>query len=317
MRYLLYCICGLLLSLSGYSQVGAGTLFLQSGVTFTADSLVLIPSTDITITANALTHDYVQIPGNPASTNSIDRVYTWAAPVTYSGEIGIIYSDAELAGNTEALLQIAYRNGTIWTTTATSTANPGANYVSYQAVGVTFSKVTATSAGVALPIVYSGFSATSKEQYVLLNWQMADIDGLSTFDIEYSNDGRNWTVASTISPSAGNMNFSYQHNDMNFSTRYYRVAGVDYSGDRVYTRIITVHNNNAASSLRVMRSGNNAMLYFSGSAPTTVQVYDMKGQLLQTRNVARQQCEINGLIPGTYVIYYVVDGQKLSRKIQL
>lgn len=316
MRYLLYCICSLLLSLPGKSQVGAGTLFLQSGITFVADSLVLIPSTDISINANALTHGYTPLPGATPGTNSIARVYDWISMVNYSGEIGILYSDAELAGNTEALLQMAFRNGA-WSTTATSTVNPGTNYVSYQAVGLSFDRVTATSAGVALPIVYSGFSATAKELYVLLNWQMADIDGLSGFDVEYSNDGRNWTVASTITSPAGSMNFSYRHNDMNFSTRYYRVAGVDYSGDRVYTRIITVHNNNAGSGLRVMRSGNNALLYFSGSAPTSVQVYDMKGQLLQTRNVVSQQCEINGLIPGTYVIYYVVDGQKLSRKIQL
>lgn len=316
MRYLLYCICALLLSLSGKSQVGIGTIFIAAGTTFTADSLVLIPSVGISINTNTLTHGYTPMPGATPGTNSIARVYDLAALITYSGEIGIIYDDAELAGNTEALLQIATRNAT-WTTTATSVVNAPANYVSYQAAGLTFDRVTATAAGVALPIVYSAFSATAKEQYVLLNWQMADTDGLNTFDVEYSNDGRNWTVASSITPSAGSMNFSYQHNDMNFTTRYYRVAGVDYSGDRVYTRVVTVKNNNAGSSLRVMRSGNNAMLYFSGSAPTTVQVYDMKGQLLQTRNVARQQCEISGLIPGTYVIYYVVDGEKLSRKIQL
>lgn len=316
MRYLLYCMCSLLLAVPGKSQVGIGTIFIAAGTTFTADSLVLIPTVGITINTNTLTHGYTPMPGATPGTNSIARVYDFAASITYSGEVGIIYSDAELAGNTETLLQIATRNGT-WTTTSTSTVNTGTNYVSYQAAGLTFDRVTATSAGVALPIIYSGFSATAKELYVLLNWQMADIDGLNTFDVEYSNDGRNWSLASSITPTPGSKSFSYQHNDMNFTTRYYRVAGVDYSGDRVYSRIVTVHNNNAASSLRVMRSGSNTLLYFSGSAPTTVQVYDMKGQLLQTRNVASQQCEINGLIPGTYVIHYVVDGQKLSRKIQL
>ena len=112
MRYLLYCICSLLLAVPGKSQVGIGTIFITAGTTFTADSLVLIPSVGISINTNALTHNYTPAPGVIPTTNSIARVYDFAAPITYSGEIGIIYSDAELAGNTEALLQIATRNAT-------------------------------------------------------------------------------------------------------------------------------------------------------------------------------------------------------------
>ncbi|WP_315815666.1 hypothetical protein [Paraflavitalea speifideaquila] len=305
----------MLIWLPGKSQVGAGTLYIAAGTTFVADSLVLIPTVNTTITANTLTHDYVPISGVVPSTNSINRVYTWNTPITYSGEIGIMYDPSELAGNTAALLQIAYRNGGLWTTTATSTVST--NYVAYQATNITFNRVTATSAGIALPIVYAGFTASLKEQYVLLNWKMADVDGLSKFEIEYSTDARNWTVASSVTPATGTMDFSYQHNDLNFTSRYYRVAGVDYNGNRVYTRMAIVSNNNAVAGIRIIRSGNNTTLYFSGKAPTNVQLYDMKGQLLLTRNVVAQQVEITGQIPGTYVIYYVVDGQKLSRKIQL
>jgi hypothetical protein len=315
MRYLLYVLCSLFLWLPGKSQVGAGTLYIAAGTTFVADSLVLIPTTSIAITTNTLTHAYVPIGGVVPATNSINRVYTWMTNITYSGEIGIMYDPSELAGNTAALLQIAYNNAGPWVTTSTSTVAP--NYVAYQASNLTFNRVTATSAGIALPIVYSGFSASLKEQYVLLNWKMADVDGLSKFDIEYSTDARNWTVASSITPTAGVRNFTFQHTDINFTTRYYRIAGIDNNGNRVYTRMAIVSNSNAAPGIRIIRSGNNATLYFSGKAPSSVQLYDMKGQLLLTRNVAAQQTEITGLIPGTYVIYYVVDGQKLSRKIQL
>ncbi|NII26574.1 discoidin domain-containing protein [Pseudoflavitalea sp. X16] len=319
MRYLVSFVGSLLVVLTGSGQfhVGPGeSLFLQNGVTFTADSLVLIPGADITISNNTLTRSTTPIPGTTPGTNSITRVYSWTAPVTYTGEAGIFYDDAELSGNTENILQIAYRNGTAWTTTATSSINTTTNYVSYLAGSLPFNGLTATTAGVLLPITYTGFSAAVKEQYVLLNWQMGETDGLTGFDIEYSNDGRSWTTAGTIMAPGGKTDFSFRHPDMDFSTRFYRIAMLEDNGRRLYTRMITVRNNNAGSRVRMVRSGKTVILYFSGPAPAMLGVYDMEGRLLMSRNVVRQQCEITGLIPGTYVIYYVADGQKLSRKIQ-
>lgn len=317
MRYLIIIACSLLLYNSGSSQVGAGTLHLQAGVIFTADSLVLIPSTNITITGNSLTHNYVTIPGTQVATNSISRVYRWATPVNYSGSIGILYSDAELAGNPELNLQIAYNNNG-WTTTTTSTVDPVINYVAYTGNNLTFTQVTATSAGVLLPIVYAGFTAALREQYVALNWSMADMEALESFEVEFSADGRSWSAAANIHAAPGQNSFSYDHYNTNFSTRYYRIAGINTRGVKTYSAIATVRNNSGAgNSLRLVRQGQNTLLYFQGAAPTAVQVYDMKGQLLQTRNVTQQQCEINGLIPGTYVIFYIVEGEKLTRKIQL
>lgn len=304
--------------MSGKSQVGTGTLFLPSGVIFSADGLVLIPSADITITGSNLTHDNIPIPGTTAGTNSIDRVYDWSTLITgYSGEIGILYQPSELAGNTESMLRIAYYDGTHWVTAPTGTVDLVLHYVNYQASDIDFNFVTATSAGVILPIIYAGFTAAVKDQYVALNWSMADVEGLASFDVEYSNDGRNWSVATNMTPAPAQRTFRYDHHDMNFSTRHYRIAGIGENGNKTYSTIATVRNSQASSNVRVVRQGNNAILYFQGKAPQAVQLYDMKGQLLQTRNVLQQQCEVSGLIPGTYVIFYIVDGQKLTRKIQL
>lgn len=317
MRYFMIIACSLLLGSTGNSQVGTGTLHLQAGVIFTADSLVLIPSTDITITGNSLNHNYITIPGNQTATNSISRVYTWATPVTgYNGSIGILYSDAELAGNPELSLQIAYNNNS-WITTTSSTVDPALNYVAYTGTNLSFTQVTATAAGVTLPIIYAGFTAALREQYVTLNWSMADMEALENFEVEYSADSRTWQTAATINPAPGQTSFTYDHHNILFNTRYYRIAGINTRGVKTYSAIATVRNTQPTSNLRVVRQGQNALLYFQGTAPSAVQVYDMKGQLLQTRNVVQQQCEITGMIPATYVIFYIVEGQKLTKKIQL
>src|ERR1700754_1257812 len=131
MRNFLSCIAGLLVSLQALCQMGIGTdqaLFVQSGTTFFVDSLVMVPSTNFTSSNNTLTHYYVPKPGVTPGTNSIARVYTWNTPVPYAGALGIVYSDAELAGNAEGVLQVAY-SGPGWVTTTGSSVDMTGNFV--------------------------------------------------------------------------------------------------------------------------------------------------------------------------------------------
>jgi hypothetical protein len=320
MRHLLPFFACLLLSLAGRAQLGIGTgeqLFIQNGTIFSVDSLVLIPGVNTTISTNALTHTYTPAPGVIPSTNSIARVYKWATPITYTGSLGIIYSDAELAGNTENLLQIAYYNTPAWTTTAASTVNTTTNYVAYPAVGITFGTTTATTLGITLPIIFDAFTATLNDQYVLLNWKMGDIENLTGFEVEFSDDGNSWLKAGTVSAAPAQMDFSYRHNDLLFSLRYYRLAALSATGRRSYSRIATVRNGDAGTGLSVVRNGSySTMLYFRGTAPSSLQVYDMKGQLMMRKAVNQQQVEITGLKPGIYVIQYITEGQRVARRIQ-
>ena len=317
MRHLLISIGSLLFSLSGFCQLSIGPtgLFLPGGVAFSVDSLVLIPATDLIISNDTLTHNYVPVTGPVPGATSIARVYRWTVPITYSGELGLFYLDTELAGNTEVLLQIAYGEVPP-VTTVTSSVFTTTNYVSYPANGITFSRVTATTAGFILPITYTGFSATVKDQLVLLNWRMEEIDGLHGFEVEFSSNVLNWTTAFAVPAPPGKKVFSVQHNDIHFSTRHYRVAMLNINGERTYTRVVTVYNNNAGSGLHIVRNGAVARFTFSGIAPATLQVYGMSGQLLITQAVVQQQCDISGLVPGTYILSYVAGGQKISRKVQ-
>lgn len=320
MRNLLLAIGSLMLSLAGNGQLSVGpgqSLFLQNGVTFFADSLVFVPGTDLTISNNILTHNYVMVPSIPAGNNSITRVYSLTAPITFTGDLGIVYSDAELAGNTENLLQIAYKNGNTWTTTSTSSVNTTTNLVSSNVTGAGFSTTTATNTGVALPLTYGIFSTALKQQYVLLNWQAFETGNLTSFNIEYSNDGRNWTKAGTVAVTPGQVDFSFTHNDLNFSIRYYRVAGITHSGQETYSRISLVNNGNMTSGLHLLRSGNESLqLYFSGPAPSLVQLYNLSGQLIATQGVKDHQCAFNGLLPGNYIIHYTLNGHRYNKQLQ-
>lgn len=320
MRYLLLSICSAFLWLQGQSQLSVGPtdqLIIQSGTTFFVDSLVLIPSSNTTVTNTTLTNTYTSITG-PGGAVSIMRVYNFSNPLpTYNGTAGIIYSPTELAGNPEAALQIAYRTGPTWTTTTTSTVDPVLHFVSYTATGQIYDQITATQAGAILPVTFTNFTATLQNQHVQLNWGMGDINGLLNFDVQYSDNGRNWSSAGTVSAPANAHEFSYQHNDVNFTSRVYRIMANEVSGLRTYSKLAVVRKGEATNSLSIIRKGSGAVLFFNGTAPGLIQVYDVNGRLLMSRNVQQQQVEINGLSTGAYIIHYMVDGRKISKMIQL
>src|ERR1700674_3991945 len=67
-------------------SVGAvQTLTITSGTTFSADSLVLLPTSNFTMASNTILETPVPVPGVP--TNSIKRVYYLNSPVTFTGLI--------------------------------------------------------------------------------------------------------------------------------------------------------------------------------------------------------------------------------------
>lgn len=320
MRHLLLIMCSALLWLPGQSQLSVGPtdqLFIGSGTTFFVDSLVLIPSANTTISNTDLTKSYQSITG-PGGAVSITRVYNFSNPLpTYNGTVGIVYDDAELAGNPEGSLQVAYRTGSTWTTTATSTVDPVANFVSYTATGQIYSQITATQAGAVLPVTFTRFSADLKSGYVQLNWSMGDIEGLTDFDVQYSDNGRNWTSAGSVSGVPNVRDYSYQHNDVNFTNRFYRVMANELSGVRTYSKLAAVRKGEETTSMSIIRKGSGVVLFFNGKTPSLIQVFDVNGRMLMSRNVQQQQVEINGIASGAYIIHYVVDGKKNSKMIQL
>src|SRR5579862_4824052 len=88
-----------------FSAGSSQTLTITSGTTFSADSLVLLPTSDITIASNALLETPVSVFGVP--NNSISRVYYLNNPITFSGSVEIYYQLSELNGNTEGALKFS------------------------------------------------------------------------------------------------------------------------------------------------------------------------------------------------------------------
>ena len=133
-------LCLLLAAFPAISQlsIGSSALFITNGTTFSVDSLVLIPSADLTLSNNSIVKVTTPLGSTTPGITSLGRVYNISTPFTFSGTLGLIYLDSELGNNTENQLQMAYNqtSGGTWATTATSAVNTGMNYVSYAASAV-------------------------------------------------------------------------------------------------------------------------------------------------------------------------------------
>ena len=71
--------------------VGTEGMTVKSGAVLTIDSLVLQPSTDLTITSNRLQRSVINVPVNTG--NSINRVFSFTSPINFTGTAGFFYND--------------------------------------------------------------------------------------------------------------------------------------------------------------------------------------------------------------------------------
>src|SRR5882724_2307362 len=76
----------------------ANALTIKTSTIFSADSLVLTPGSDFTMSSNAILETPVPalVPGS-----SITRVYYLNNPIVFTGTVEIYYQLSELNGNTE------------------------------------------------------------------------------------------------------------------------------------------------------------------------------------------------------------------------
>jgi hypothetical protein len=190
---------------SAQIYIGSGNgLFIKSGSTFIADSLVLTPTADLSLTNNTFTQS--NTPAQGIGGSGISQLYTWSSPFTFQGTAGLFYDPAQLNGNTAATLQLAYRNTTTgdWLPASGSTVNTSTSYVSNVFTTPTqLSAFTAASAGVVLPISLSSFTARAEDRKVRLDFDINLHGENAICNIERSADGKHFTLQQQLNLLAG------------------------------------------------------------------------------------------------------------------
>jgi hypothetical protein len=292
-----------------------GSLFVASGTDFGVDSLALIPSVDLTLNNNSIQHVYT--PVTASGGNSINRVYNIGTAFTYSGALGLFYQDAELNGNTEATLQVAYHNNSTWLVTTGSTGNTTNNYITNNVSSVSVKNVTATQLGSVLPIKYNSFSAQLKDQFVAVNWETEFSESISGFYIQASANGTTWTDAGYVAAQNNKTAYDFKDTDLDFAVRYYRIMGEETTGEKTYTGIAIVRKKAENITVGITGTTGARKIRFINNTPESLDIYDLKGQLLKRMNVSQKEYLANGIPAGVYILRFSLAGEQFTKQVVL
>ncbi|RYE21677.1 MAG: hypothetical protein EOP51_15045, partial [Sphingobacteriales bacterium] len=112
--YISMMLCLQYVPLHAQLHVSPGSVFhVQANTPFSVDSLIFIPQLPISFEGQQITRSASTLQ-TVGGIQSIERVYLFTPAVNFKGIIGMYYSDADLNGNSEANLNVAYsNNGTL------------------------------------------------------------------------------------------------------------------------------------------------------------------------------------------------------------
>lgn len=240
--YLLFCQLALLCSFNARAQFSAGTngFYTSAGTIVSIDGLTLQPTAPFNIQSNALTISPTALPGSPPS---IARVYALDSPITFTGRIGLFFLTSELNGNTETLLQVAYKNGAPVTTTGSVVNNISHCIYNDLTTPVTFKAVTAAQPG-ALPVTLLEFTAKKEGSAASLHWSTTYESNSDYFNVEHSSNAKDWNTLAKMAAanqSSGLKNYDFSHILPVAGANYYRLKMVDKDQSYAYSTIRELH----------------------------------------------------------------------------
>ncbi len=240
------------------------------------------------------------------SGNSILRYYDIASAnnTSLDATLRFHYLDAELNGLSESTL-VLWKSTSAghWTNEGFTSRDVGTNYVEKTGIP-SFSRWTLSSPNNALPVTYVFFNTHCERGTVAITWKTAQEMKSNYFNIERSQDGRNWAVIGTVQ-AAGNSTSekTYRFTDnVPLPDGMYRIAQYDLDGSKQYS--VIVHSScNVKDNIRIWPNPVQTTAWLNittnTASPVIVKLYDSKGTLMYIRRAM--------LTPGTNQLAVPVD----------
>jgi len=170
-----------------------------------------------------------------------------------------------------------------------------------------------TALGGVLPVQFTKFETKCTNTGTLISWATAQEINSSSFEIERSTNGSNWTNIGKIA-AAGNSTSekAYQQVDLNGGNAFYRIKQIDKDGGFVYTAVERANcsSKNISTLIYPVPAYDvlNVVIKSDRAVRTQLQVYDIHGKLVKTLDANVQngnnnfRINLNGLAAGDYVI---------------
>lgn len=209
------------------------------------------------------------------------------------------------------------------TTTYTAQLNGTYNFVLdfYENSGA--NRVSFNMAASMLPVKLVSFAGTIFNNKAELVWKCAEATGFSHFIVQKSADGRNFENIGKVdakSDYAGIQSFSYTDKTVAVNA-YYRLAMVDIDGTVEFSSIVSLSSkSNGATKIypTVVENGNLIVENNSRTQAAKLEVFDMNGRMVFTKQVAGGKQQINlqmNKVAGSYVARIISGNEVLLNQM--
>lgn len=286
-KLFLFCSLFLVIHVRAQLSIGSGGISIEAGSTFSAEGLTLVPQGSLTLSNQTFQKSTtpVQIGG---SVYSLSNVINLGSPFTFSGTVRLYYSSAELNGNSESQLKMAYRSTGAWSPSSASAVNAAGQYVEETVTSKTFDAFTASASYSTLPVSLLSFTAKLQaEAKVLLQWSTASEQQNGYFLVERSGDGVRYQAIGTVPASTRAYGpFAYSLVDATplAATNYYRLKQYDRNGQMQVYGVRLVKTGNAVLSLfpNPVTGGFKVDLQTNPAKPVSYCIQNAAGQIVQS-----------------------------------
>lgn len=227
-------------------------------------------------------------------------------------------------------IRAVYYNGGIWinengsasgnvTTTGSITSNAVSSF-GYFAIG---------SIGYALPMHFISVTAQRKTGATTVRWKTAREVQVDRYEVERLNTNGNFSKIGQVKSHNRQDESEYEYIDglPLAGTAMYRIRAVDVDEQQIYSRIVSVSDNDNAASFLVLNNPAHEAIYLSCSAAYKgmyqYELFNTSGQLMQSGSL-----NINGVdivtiplamktVPGIYLLHIKNEAHRFGKKIMV
>lgn len=275
-----------------YITAGANVV-VTAGTALVADGLSLKPAANYIIPgANSLTRDAVTVPGTP--TPHIDRVYHFLANLpAFTGDITHYYTDPELNGLNENLLNLNLYDGTAWALYPATARDNVNNFVTTTGLtNVVFNEATLAES-LLLPVTLTNVRAYQKSSGVQLEWRSEQELNIEKYEAERSATGSDFIKIGTVAArgnTGGTTDYSLFDPQPFAGVNFYRIKVSGQLGVSKYSVVMKVNIGKGAGMISVYPNpvtGNTLSLQINNLPAGTysVTLTDVQGQRVSAKMI--------------------------------
>lgn len=139
--------------------------------------------------------------------------------------------------------------------------------------------------GFILPVTWLSFTAVPQQSNILVSWTVDNDQGESSFAVEYSKDGNNWSTLSLVKVEKdGVQQHEWIHYNPGVGLHYYRIYCRESGGMEYYSRTVVVKKTESPVVRFYPNPVTNGTLNICLSEKSAVNIYGVNGRLVLSQH---------------------------------